>query len=145
MFSFWKCIIYVLPNDNKIINYNNNLYYSGQLLRLLNENDILNINQNITSITYGTYVGNQKSDQTINLGFRPQAVIVTKATYYNTGQNFNSGKSMFLYYAICGINNVNGNIHITNNGFSISRFTSINIYLNLADEVYTYIAFHSLT
>lgn len=121
------------------------MYYSGQLLRLLNENDILNINQNITSITYGTYIGNQQSDQTINLGFKPQAVIVTKAHYYDTGQKFSNGNSMLLYYAICGINNVHGNIDITNNGFRISRFQSRNIYLNLNNEEYTYIAFRSLT
>ena len=134
-----------LPNGNKIINYNNNLYYSSQLLRLLNEDDILNINQNITSISYGTYIGNQQSGQTINLGFRPQAVIVTKASYYNTGQDFKNGKRMYLYYAICGINNVNGNIRIKDNGFSISIFQEGNIYLNLNGETYTYIAFRSLT
>lgn len=141
MFSFWKCIIYVLPNDNKIINYNNNLYYSSRLLRLLNENDM----QNIISIAYGSYRGNNQSSKTINLGFKPKAVILASTSYYRPNQDFDNGNEMLFYYATCGIENVNGNIQITQNGFVVSRGMVNNIYLNLYNNEYGYIAFRSLT
>lgn len=41
--------IYVLPNGNKIINYNNNLYFNNNLLRILTQNDYNTLNQSLQS------------------------------------------------------------------------------------------------
>lgn len=44
----------ILPNGNKIINYNNNLYFNNKLLRLLTNNDLSDINNKINNVDTNT-------------------------------------------------------------------------------------------
>lgn len=83
-----------MPNG-KLIQYNNNLYYNNQILRILNNTDLQNINNNITlqKPIYG--VAQYSTNRiTINIGFRPSCLLL------NNGGGVTS--AIFIYPSIYG-------------------------------------------
>ena len=99
---------YVLPNG-KIIQYDNNLYYNDTLLRLLNQNDLSNINDDINvvnnnistqinnSVVYGSVTISSSTERTINVGkaYRYCILIVSRTIYNNSGGEQTSGGIIF--------------------------------------------------
>lgn len=79
-----------LPNGNKIINHDSNLYFNNNLLRLLTQNDLTEINNSIdniinteipqqinNSIIYGTsYTNSTNTPKKINIGTPYRYVII---------------------------------------------------------------------
>lgn len=86
--------LYILPNG-KIIYNNNSLYYNDQVLRILNNTDLQNINDNITlqKPVYGVaQYSNNKI--TINIGFQPSCLLL------NIGSSVTS--AIFVYPSMYG-------------------------------------------
>lgn len=79
-----------LPNGNKIINHDSNLYFNNNLLRLLTQNDLTEINNSIdnivnteipqqinNSIIYGmSYTNSTNTSKKINIGTPYRYVII---------------------------------------------------------------------
>ena len=125
----YQYIYHTLPNGNKLINYNNNLYYNNPILRILTQTDYntLNttiqnnynkLNTNISSkckIAYGSYTGNAISRQ-INVGFYPTLCIIMEKQDTNYPEGYNS--NIYDSTLACIIR---GNVFISGKGTTNQR------------------------
>ena len=125
-------IIYVLPNG-KIIQYDNNLYYNDTLLRLLNQNDLSNINDDINvvnnnistqinnSVVYGSFTISGGTEHTINIGkaYRYCILIVSRTINNHSGGEQTSGGIIFEpnteYSEYIGLGTSNAAVYAENN------------------------------
>lgn len=123
---------FILPNG-KMIQYSNNLYYNDTLLRLLNQNDLANINNDINvvnnnistqinnSVVYGTITQSGGQEITINIGkaYRYCIFIVNRIIYNNSGREQTSGGIIFepnlKYSQYIGLGQSNISVHTENN------------------------------
>ena len=121
-----------LPNG-KMIQYSNNLYYNDTLLRLLNQNDLANINNDINvvnnnistqinnSVVFGTITQSGGKEVTINIGkaYRYCIFIVNRIIYNSSGREQTSGGIIFepnlTYSQYIGLGPSNMSVHTENN------------------------------
>ena len=85
----------------------------------------------------GSYTGNGSSDyRTINLGFRPSAVLISSSTP-------GAGGGDTVFFSSGGVLGRNNEFAFAANGFKVKDgiYTSSNYWLNTTDLVYDYIAF----
>ena len=85
----------------------------------------------------GSYTGNGSSSyRTINLGFRPSAVLISSSTP-------GAGGGDTVFFSSGGVLGRNNEFAFAANGFKVKDgiYTSSNYWLNTTDLVYDYIAF----
>ena len=105
------------------------------MLRLLTQSDYNTLNSTIsnskTKIAIGSYIGNDASTRTIDIGFTPVFIIVA---YY--GYVFNDDGYMRGGIAVTNISAFYDGVSITGNGFIVIERSSY--ALNRNEASYTY-------
>ena len=88
---------------------------------------------------FGTYTGDGKATQFINLGFTPKAVIcLLSGSRWVSGNYVNGG--IALQNAPAG--GTSGYITIVENGFEVTYKKNVDILVNSLNSVFYFIAFH---
>lgn len=85
----------------------------------------------------GSYTGNGYGDyRTINLGFRPSAVLIGCSVSTYTGSDV-------IFFSTGSVTGKNNEFALASNGFMVKEgmYTSSNFFLNTEGKVYDYIAF----
>ncbi|MBS7226454.1 MAG: hypothetical protein KH050_14195 [Clostridiaceae bacterium] len=90
-------------------------------------------------VYFGTYTGDGKATQFINLGFTPKAVIcLLSGSRWVSGNYVNGG--IALQNAPAG--GTSGYITIVENGFEVTYKKNVDILVNSLNSVFYFIAFH---
>ena len=89
-------------------------------------------------VYYGTYNGNGSYPRTIDVGFKPKAVlVVSKNGYMSFSQNGNG----YYYGGLAFESDAGTAFSIVDNGFRIEKISG-NLYTNASGTKYLFLAFH---
>ena len=104
--------------------------------------DRVTANETLTAqkceVYYGTYNGNGSYPRTIDVGFKPKAVlVVSKNGYMSFSQNGNG----YYYGGLAFESDAGTAFSIVDNGFRIEKISG-NLYTNASGTKYLFLAFH---